>query len=547
MKHIITRFCSLLLAACLAIGLTSGTPMCAAEEQEGQGEPLTSGNYGYTLADGQATIIWYNGNEAELEIPDTLDGHPVTGIGFAAFECRDGITRVTIPDSVTSIGDSAFWGCAGLPGITIPAGVTSIGDNPFASCGLTHIDVSPANPAYAQYDGILFDKQGQTLVAYPAAREGGYVIPEGVLRIANAAFEGCAGLTGIAIPDSVTVLGDEAFRNCPGLSAVTIPDSITRISSHAFDGCAGLARVVIPNSVTGIGDCAFYNCDGLPGLPLPDSVTDIGFYAFAGCGGLTDMVIPKGVPYLDEGVFYWCVGLIGVTLPDAMTGIEDYAFYQCGKLSNITIPANVASIGNYAFAECTGLTALAIPGNVTSIGESAFAGCRNLTLTVKRGGYAENYARENGIPYTHAEALGNPPKDADALRIGQIDEFLSLSGEEIIAKLGPGFEAVAAGPEGAMDGYCYEALGMTFAFYPDSVMPDLIECGPGFRISGVGVGSLFSEILEALGDAEITETWLELPDYTVYLIDYQLGNGIYSFIAFEKDGPADMLWISPKW
>ena len=134
---------------------------------------------------------------------------------------------------------------------------------------------------------------------------------------------------------------------------------------------------------------------------------------------------------------------------------------------------------------------------------------------------------------------------ADALLAEQIDAFLSMSRDEILEMLGPDFEEVGAGPEGAMDGYFYENLGMAFAFYPDSDTPELIDCSPAFRLGGVGPGSLFSEIMEALGPAEVIETWLELPIYTVYAIEYFFGHSSYCFIALEKDGPADILQISP--
>ena len=137
-----------------------------------------------------------------------------------------------------------------------------------------------------------------------------------------------------------------------------------------------------------------------------------------------------------------------------------------------------------------------------------------------------------------------PTSTADALQIKQIDAFLSMSRDEIIEKCGPDYEEVGTGPEGAMDGYYYEDLGMVFAFYPDSDTPELIHCYPSFQIGGVGLGSLFTEVTEALGRAEIEKTWLELPIYTVYKIEYKLGNSNYCFIALEEDGPVDILWIS---
>ena len=56
-------------------------------------------------------------------------------------------------------------------------------------------------------------------------------------------------------------------------------------------------------------------------------------------------------------------------------------------------------IGDLGFCNCKRLTDLTIPGSVTEIGRDAFYMCRDLTLTVPEGSYAEQYAKENEIPY----------------------------------------------------------------------------------------------------------------------------------------------------
>ena len=132
---------------------------------------------------------------------------------------------------------------------------------------------------------------------------------------------------------------------------------------------------------------------------------------------------------------------------------------------------------------------------------------------------------------------------ADDLLIEQIDAYLAMSREEIVEKLGPDYTVEPIGPEGALDGYCYEDLGMAFAFYFDSDTPDFIDCYPNFRIRGVGIGSLFSEVFEALGEAEIIETWLADPDDKAFMVQYELGNAVYDFVAFEADGPVYILRI----
>jgi hypothetical protein len=188
----------------------------------------------------------------------------VTSIGENAFTGCKNLSSVTIPDSVTSIGDYAFSRCWALTGVTIPAIVTEIGINPFADCrSLARIDVSPDNPMYEDIDGILFDKQRQTLMSFPGARKGDYTILDGVTSIGRGAYYGCMGLTGVIIPDSVTSLGDRAFAECESLTSVVIPDSVTNIGYAAFAGCSRLASVTIPASVTEIGYFVFRSCNKL--------------------------------------------------------------------------------------------------------------------------------------------------------------------------------------------------------------------------------------------------------------------------------------------
>ena len=127
--------------------------------------------------------------------------------------------------------------------------------------------------------------------------------------------------------------------------------------------------------------------------------------------------------------------------------------------------------------------------------------------------------------------------------IRQIDSYFAMTRDELIETLGPDYEEVAAGPEGVCDGYYYEELGLIFAYYPDDDTLEMIDCDAEFRINGVGAGSLLSEVVEALGETEIVETWVETPDYPAYMVRYLLGDSDYRFISFEKDGAVDIFYI----
>lgn len=56
------------------------------------------------------TITKYNGRKSSLEIPSTVDGFSVTGIGDGASPLCPDVIDIKIPDSVTNIGAKAFYG-----------------------------------------------------------------------------------------------------------------------------------------------------------------------------------------------------------------------------------------------------------------------------------------------------------------------------------------------------------------------------------------------------------------------------------------------------
>ena len=242
-------------------------------------------------------------------------------IGEYAFRECDGITSVTIPNSVTSTEQYAFHTCTGLTSVTFPNSVTSIG---------------------------------------------------------NYTFYKCSGLTSVTIPNSVTNIGTFAFQNCSSLTSVTIPSSVTSLSNYIFYGCSSLTSVTIPNTVTSIGDYALAYCSSLTSVTIPNTVTSLGTCVFRGCIGLTSVTIPNSVTTSGISLFLDCTGLTSVTLPNTMTTLKSNTFSGCSSLTSVTIPNTVTKIENTVFDGCTGLTSMIIPSLVTSVGSNAFANCTNL-------------------------------------------------------------------------------------------------------------------------------------------------------------------------
>ncbi len=115
----------------------------------------------------------------------------LTSIGGSAFSGCEALTSVAFPASLTSIGDYAFLGCDALTSVSFPTSLTSIGYYAFSGCeALTNLMVDESNPAFASRDNVLYSKNLDTLVCYPAGLGKEVVIPEMVRSVREDAFPG---------------------------------------------------------------------------------------------------------------------------------------------------------------------------------------------------------------------------------------------------------------------------------------------------------------------------------------------------------------------
>lgn len=139
-------------------------------------------------------------------------------IGRLAFMWCDELQNFTLPESVETIGLQAFIDCESLTEVTIPANVTIIEQNSFSGCGkLRAIYVAEGNQAYQSVDGVLMTKDGTMVHTCPGAKEGTFVIPNGVTTIASLAFFDCRNLKRLVIPATLTTINERGFDFCDNL------------------------------------------------------------------------------------------------------------------------------------------------------------------------------------------------------------------------------------------------------------------------------------------------------------------------------------------
>lgn len=257
------RFSAFLLASALLLVFL--TNVVFADGGKKKQTILTSGDYQYVLhKDGSAELLYCLSDDAEIVLPDTLDGHRVTSIDTISFSLS--LTAVTLPNSVVDLDH-----------------------NPFGCCPLLQtISVAPEHPSFYTLDGVLFRKKDDALVSYPRGKTASsYTVPQGTSAVGERAFDSCSFLTSVSLPASVTEIDDYAFSDCSALVEVSIPSSVDEIGSCAFNYCTALSSIVIPDSVTEIEDIAFSQCSALRSVLLPASVTEIGVGAFDKCPNLT--------------------------------------------------------------------------------------------------------------------------------------------------------------------------------------------------------------------------------------------------------------------
>ena len=120
----------------------------------------------------------------------------------------------------------------------------------FYDCTIDAYEVPEDHPLYQAIDGVLFSKDGKTLLAYPGGRtDEHYDVPAGVEHIWPYAF-GTDYLKTISLPIGLKTIGNGAFSDCGRLQSIAIPLTVTEIGDYAFWRCVSLELVSLPDGLT---------------------------------------------------------------------------------------------------------------------------------------------------------------------------------------------------------------------------------------------------------------------------------------------------------
>lgn len=252
------------------------------------------GDYLFFEGENEYELIDYVGSETVLNLPESYQGHTYK-IAAYAFEGRNLVTDVTIPDGVTEIKEYAFNELSALKTV---------------------------------------------------------VLGNGVKRVRENAFRACYELTTVALGNSVTRIEDEAFYSCTKLATFTGGDSLQNFYVSALKGTAFIRNEDNwEDDFLYLGHCLIVDRNRMNLRTVKDGTLYISDEAFSirydnGNGaGLKQIVLPEGLLGIGDRAFYTCSRLASINLPDSLLSIGEEAFSRCALLYELTLPAGLVSVG----------------------------------------------------------------------------------------------------------------------------------------------------------------------------------------------------------
>ncbi len=365
----------------------------------------------YIVQNGEVIITESNEMMEIVQVPETIMGYPVTGINDLGWNVMRFAKEIIIPDSVTMMG-SFFWNYGYLPleKLTLGSGISEI---PYGliqnATNLQEIVISDNNPYMVCVDGAVYTKDMTTLLYYPPAKEGTYIVPDSVTDL-SVLFENWsvyshldiqfgAG-TNFVMEDGIIYNADKTVIiacSTEKTGSYTMPDSVTQINPHAFMD-SQLSHITMSSGITQLVYAEFAGCIGLESIDLPENLQTIGSNTFDNCRNLMKIEIPVSVETMGMGAFASCYSLHSVLISDmsAWCGIyfEDAAsnplcfahnlYLNDEHVDYLQIPNDVTNIGQYAFYHCNMISA-DIPANVRTISTQAFYGTQLRQVTLAEG------------------------------------------------------------------------------------------------------------------------------------------------------------------
>ncbi|SKB62925.1 Leucine rich repeat-containing protein [Lachnospiraceae bacterium] len=222
--------------------------------------------------DADGVLISYDVTDGmtQVSVPNT-----VTAIADGAFMGDRTLERINIPSGVKVIGEKAFYRCNHLMEIILPEGIEEVKDSAFGMCtnmsmaslpaslrkmgngvfagnsALYKVSLAEGNGAFFLNDGVIYDKDSTEIIQFIPGRRGDvYEMPFTVTSIRPYAFWGASNLKRVYVSNQVTSIPPFAFTNSASLEFAYLPNSVLSVQEYAFRDCGRLVYVGAESTLT---------------------------------------------------------------------------------------------------------------------------------------------------------------------------------------------------------------------------------------------------------------------------------------------------------
>ena len=208
----------------------------------------------YTISNSSALISsppsGSNKYSGDIVIPDTVSyngrTYNVTGANHLAFALCNGLTAISLPNTLKNMYSNVFQGCTNLVKTNFRGTVKQWCDIVFNENG--------SNP-------VTFSKKlyiNDTLIT-------NLHIPGNVSTVPQYAFYNDTALLDVIIDSGVTEIKARAFGNCKKIHDISLGKTINNVYDYAFDSCTGLLQTSFSGN---IGEWCNISIGGLRANPV---------------------------------------------------------------------------------------------------------------------------------------------------------------------------------------------------------------------------------------------------------------------------------------
>lgn len=395
------------------------------------------GGISYTVKKGTLTISGKGALTSKVRVADQkkikkiIVKRGITALPVSAFESFKNVQEIEIASSVRKMGDYALPCGKRLEKVTMPGKFQYVRDeedpdyiahslinerwhidticfnSPLSLKTLSfvksnHLIVSKKDKNYRSIGGVIYSKDGKSIVRVPAYRKS--------LTVADGCEEFCTQSVEYGKMYGLVDSDSECELACHDLKKIVLPASVRRINTNKYyavhrdysrvneirvkseqlsdrDILLLLDRFKVKKKdflgqfdyisyqddmYVNTREASIFSYEGeAEEFEVPAYIKAVGVKAFE-WSNLKRVTIPDSVTRIGAGAFNHCEKLQEVRLPDAMTKIPDKMFQYCYSLKEITLPQHISVIGMEAFRETDVTPSILSQAEISEIQSYAF-------------------------------------------------------------------------------------------------------------------------------------------------------------------------------